>query len=64
MEELKDFQKEWSKNAITRHTLSIKGINLRHECYSGNNEDVIIIKGTLLGVSNFPEEENEKKEKK
>ena len=61
MEELKKFQKEWSKNSMTQHTLSIKGINLKHECYSGNNEDVIIIKGKILGVSNFPEVEKEKK---
>ena len=51
---LTQFQEEWRKEAMTQHTLSIKGINLKHECYNNKKEDIIIIRGKLLGISNFP----------
>jgi len=44
---------------MTKHTLSIKGIDLNHECYSNKKEDIVIIKGKMLGMSNIPEKDEE-----
>lgn len=43
-------------------TLAINGINMTFDVYKNKKEEIIIIKGKMLGMSNYPDKKENKKD--